>query len=143
MEICNKRVPQGSVFGPLLFILYINDLPDYITHHIKIYADDCKIIAVLKSDKDKTTLKIDIDNLVDRSHKWNMPLNFDKCKVMHVGRGNSKFVQNNSMLNFNGNRIQLDVTKHKHDLGVLLSGNLKVCYQDESAAAKPTVNLVD
>jgi hypothetical protein len=129
------------VLGPLLFILYINDLPDYITHHIKIYADNCKIIAVLKSEEDKRTLQIDIDNLVEWSHKWNMPLNFDKCKVMHVGRGYAKSTQTYSMLDLSGNRIQLDVTKHKHDLGVLLSDDLKVSYQVESAAARANSKL--
>ena len=81
-------VPQGSVLGPTLFILYINDLPDSISSIAKIYADDTKILAKLKAnsyESDTAKLQNDIDNLVDWTNIWLMRLNIEKCKVIHVG----------------------------------------------------------
>nr|XP_047127663.1 uncharacterized protein LOC124808554 [Hydra vulgaris] len=54
-------VPQSSVLGSLLFIMFINDLSDSIVHKIMLYADDSKIIGIIKSASDNTTLQTDID----------------------------------------------------------------------------------
>ena len=69
------------------------------------------------------------------SHKWLMPFNIDKCKVMHVGRTNqkSKFIY--SMLDPDGNRKNLEVTTVERDLGVLVSDDLKARSQVNAAAA--------
>ena len=71
-----SRVPQGSVLGTLLFVLYINDLPDSVAHQIKLYVDDSEII---RSELDCASLQTDIDAAVNWSHKWLMPFNIDKC----------------------------------------------------------------
>lgn len=128
-------VPQGSVLGPLLFVLYINDLPDKLVQHVKLFADDSKIIGVITSEEDCISLQKDIDEAVQWSHKWLMPFNIDKCKVMHVGRTNrkSKFIY--SMLDLDGNRKHLEVTTVERDLGVLVSDDLKTRSQVNAAAA--------
>jgi len=59
-------VPQGSVLAPLLFILFVNDLPDWITANIKMFADDTKIWQSLSSKEDSITLQADLDSL----SKW-------------------------------------------------------------------------
>ncbi len=56
-------VPQGSVLGPILFILYINDLPDYVTSHIKIFADDTKVFRKTENINDCEQLQRDLGNL--------------------------------------------------------------------------------
>ena len=70
-------VPQGSVLGPLLVLIYINDLDDNITSNVLRFSDD-----------DKQHLQNDLKKLVKWSEKWQMLLNFGKCKCLHTGHGN-------------------------------------------------------
>ena len=74
-------IPQGSVLGPLLFILFINDLPDCLESSVKIFADDLKLIANLS---DKTVIDNDLKRLEDWERKWLLEFNSDKCKVLHI-----------------------------------------------------------
>ena len=128
-------VAQGSVLGPLLFLIYINDLPDTILHHIKLYADDSKIIGVIETPQDNATLQSDIDTAVSWSHTWLMRFNLDKCKVMHVGKTNHKSTFVYSMKDSTGAQHTLDSTVVERDLGVLVSDDLKVKNQVDSSAA--------
>ena len=81
-------VPQGSVLRPLLFLIYINDLDDNITSNLLKFADDTKVFRKVNSDGDKQHLQNDLDRLVKWSEKWQMLLNFGKCKCLHTGHGN-------------------------------------------------------
>ena len=83
-EEVTSSVPQGSVLGPFLFLVYINDLPDFLANVCKMYADDSKIIAVNKSGTNDSLQK-DINNTVKWCKIWSMSLNVKKCKVMHFG----------------------------------------------------------
>ena len=74
-------IPQGSVLGPLLFILFINDLPDCLKSSVKIFADDLKLIANLS---DKTVVDNDLKSLEDWEIKWLLEFNSEKCKVLHI-----------------------------------------------------------
>lgn len=121
---------------PLLFVIYINDLPDNLTHHIKLYADDSKIIGVIKSPSDLESIQLDIDRAVEWSQRWLMRFNLSKCKVMHVGRSNNKSTQDYTMQDSTGARHTLEVTSVERDLGVLISNDLKLRPQVEAAASK-------
>jgi hypothetical protein len=86
-------VPQGSVLGPLLFIIFINDLPEILAHLCLIYADDSKVLAPLDSEELKhNRLQQDISKLEKWCAEWSMELNTLKCKIMHFGKNNPKRV---------------------------------------------------
>ena len=78
-------VLQGSVLGPLLFILYVNDVPDLIESNLKMFADDTKIYSVIKSFHDSLKLQHDINKLMQWSSVWLLRFNAAKCKVMRIG----------------------------------------------------------
>ena len=71
-------VPQGSVLGPILFLIYINDLDDNITSNVLKFADDTKLFRKVNTDGDKQHLQNDLDRLVKWSEKWQMLLNFSE-----------------------------------------------------------------
>ena len=81
-------IPQGSVIGPILFLLYINDLEDDISSKVLKCAEDTKVFRKITNDTDKQNLQDDLDKLVKWSEKWQMSLNFGNCKCMHIGLGN-------------------------------------------------------
>ena len=78
-------VPQGSVLGPLLFLIFINDMPGLVHHFCKLFADDTKLIAIFKNSSDKILLQKDIDALVNWSNIWKISFNEEKGKAMFIG----------------------------------------------------------
>ena len=79
-------LPQGFVLGPLLFVIYVYDLIDGKKNSCKMYADDTKIISVIKTQNDSEALQSDLNLLLEWSDKWLLKFNIDKCKIMHVGK---------------------------------------------------------
>ena len=122
-------VPQGSVLGPILFLVYINDLEEGVTGNILKFADDTKLLRKTKEIGDKQKLQDDIDKLVRWSEKWQMLFNFGKCKCLHTGPGNTGM--NYEM----GGSILSKTVKEKY-LGVSMNANMKVSEQCRNAASK-------
>ena len=83
-------IPQGSVLGPILFVIFINDMPDVVDCFIQIFADDAKVFnkVNLREDNSGRRLQNDIDSLSSWSNKWQLPFNVSKCKVLHIGSCN-------------------------------------------------------
>ena len=85
-SIVSSGVPQGSVLGPLLFLIYINDLPDCITSSttVRLFADDSVVYRQITSTDDAESLQKDLDALQDWESKWLMHFNATKCQVVQV-----------------------------------------------------------
>ena len=83
-------IPQGSVLGPILFLIYVNDIPEMVNCSIKMFADDTTLFRTVKSIDDCNILQNDLDTLSQWTNEW-LLTNVDKCKVMHIGKNNPKY----------------------------------------------------
>lgn len=79
-------VPQGTVLGPLLFLIYINDLPDCVTSRVRLFADDCLIYREIHNPEDQLALQKDLDILEQWANKWGMQFNPSKCNILSISR---------------------------------------------------------
>jgi len=127
-----SRVPQGSVLGPILFLLYVNDLPNWITCSMRMFADDTKIWNIIKSDSDCSDLQMDIDVLVQWSNKWLLHYNTEKCKVMSLGHS---VHHDYCLTDYSGTHI-MSRTSEERDLGIFITDTLKPSVQCTKAAAR-------
>ena len=82
-------VAQGSVLGPVLFLIYTNVLEEGVTSKILKFADDTKLFRQIKGNGDKQQLQDDIYKLFKWSEKLQMLFNFEKCKCLHTWLGNT------------------------------------------------------
>jgi len=122
-------VPQGSVLGPLLFIMFINDLPSAVSSSIFMFADDAKLFRVIKCKDDYVALQNDLDALHTWSTIWQLKFNILKCKLFHLGPHHhygSYFL----------NGIEIDKSTLHKDLGILFDDNLKFHNHTSAVAGK-------
>ena len=81
----HSGIPQGSVLGPTLFVIFINDMPNAIKNSCMLFADDAKLYRTIQTKEDASSLQEDIDSLVRWSLNWQLPFNVEKCKIMRIG----------------------------------------------------------
>ena len=117
-------VPQGSVLGPVLFVVFINDLPEMVSNKCSMYADDTKIYTAINDDKATESLQQDLDNLVTWADNWQLRFNAGKCKALHMGSKNQSKVYSMKQ-HEDGSRTNIDETDMEKDLGVLVDKDLK------------------
>ena len=117
-------VPQGSVLGPVLFVIYINDLPSVVDSCCIMFADDTKIYNSVNTRDQTEKLQNDINSLTEWSDKWQLRFNADKCKVLHLGKDNQKHVY--KMKKHGSDEVvDLQETKLEKDLGIFTDNELK------------------
>ena len=76
------------MLGPVLFLIFINDIDSSLTSSISKFADDTKLYRKVNDEKDASLLQKDLDRLLTWSQTWQMSFNADKCKVLHFGSKN-------------------------------------------------------
>ena len=90
-------VPQGSVLGPILFLVFINDLPASIRSSSRLFADDCVVYREIRSDNDCQILQDDLQKLWDWEKKWGMSFHPEKCSILRVHRKRAPVIFNYSL----------------------------------------------
>ena len=109
------------MLGPLLFLLFVNDLPEWIVGNLKMFTDDTIHQAVeitVKSEKDSATLQTDVDSLTAWSNRWLLKFNASKCKLMHIGH---KFPTEYYMEDNAGGKVKIEETTMEKDLGIYIT----------------------
>ena len=112
-------VPQGSVIGPLLFLIYINNLPDIINNSINnsLFADDTKLSFTFKSNDSSLVLQNTLDDISNWMKIWELELAPKKCVVMRVGNMFPAHV-------YNLNGHTLPIQSSFKDVGITFSDNM-------------------
>ena len=85
----SSGVPQGSVLGPLLFLLYINDIAENVTSKLHLFADDCLLHREIITARDCNELQVDLDRLNAWCSKWLLKFNVSKCHHLRVSSRHS------------------------------------------------------
>ena len=129
-------VPQGSILGPLLFLIYINDLPNELKSNAKLFADDTSLFTIVK---DKTESANILSNNLSEISKWacdwKMLFNPDPCKpAQEVAFSRKKKTQSHPAISLNN--IQVERTSCQKHLGLLLDEKLNFKQQVDSAILK-------
>ena len=127
-------VLQGTVLGPVLFLVYINDLSDYLTHsQLRLFADDSIIYMPIKSQHDCNKLQQDLDAAARWERDWLMAFHPDKCSVLSVTKTKQPiqhiYILHNHILEYVSSAKYLGITVHsnlkwdKHINDLALKGN--------------------
>ena len=133
-------VPQGTVLGPLLFLLFVNDLPNCVSDgtRTRLFADDCLVYREIRSQEDRVKLQADLDALGAWSARWGMRFNTSKCEILQVGTG-TRTLPATHFYTLNGAVLKL-VSSAKY-LGVLATHNLSWTEHIRSISAKANAKL--
>lgn len=113
-------VPQGSVIGPALFLIYINDLPNGIKSKVRLFAGDTVMYLAINNSKDCQQLQHDLTLLQMWGEEWLMQFNASKCEVLRVSRARTKI-----LFTYVLNGTPLKEADHIKYLGSLISKDLK------------------
>jgi len=127
-------VPQGSVLGPVCFLVYINDLEEELISKLGKFADDSKLLKSISSAQDSQAVIDDLKNLEKWADSWQMQFNVDKCSVIHLGN-------NNPCNEYKLCNKKLKNSDKEKDLGIIVDKTLKFSEQTNNAVNKANATL--
>ena len=119
-------IPQGSVLGPLLFVVFINDLPQNVKSTVKMFADDTKLFGRSDNVQGQQNIQKDLDQLQQWSDKWQLKFHPQKCAVMKIGTKKSEAAYTMTGKGEDGStqRLTLSEIEAEKDLGVWIDNKL-------------------
>ena len=129
-------IPQGSVLGPLLFVVYINDLPDVVKSNVLLFADDTKIYRQICSRNDALMLQNDIKSLTDWPEKWLLKFNTSKCHVLTLGKLENIMYTHRYLLY----EDELEHVFQEKDLGVIV--DMELTFEEHISAKVNKANAI-
>ena len=125
-------VPQGSVLGPLLFLIFINDLAENTTSTVKLFAHDCVMYRPKRHANGCEALQEDLNKLHDWEEMWQLRFNATKCNILRATHARKKKITKNYKLN----GVSLTETSSTTYLGVELSADMKLNTHVKKTVAK-------
>ena len=112
-------VPQGAVLAPIMFLVFVNDMPNGVNTYMNMFADDAKVMKHIKNISSCRELQSDLNKLYDWSQHWKMEFNAKKCHVLEMGRSKHRPTWEYKM----GNEI-VRKAKEEKDLGIMITDDL-------------------
>jgi hypothetical protein len=131
-------IPQGSVLGPILFLVFINDLPDQLDCLIKLFADDAKLYSIVQTPEHASNLQRNLTMAEDWALRWKMYFNHKKCKHLPIG---SKSIESTYTMHHNGEIHTLEQVEKEKDLGVIIDNKLSFSDHISEKVSKGNRNL--
>nr|VZI07880.1 unnamed protein product [Spirometra erinaceieuropaei] len=117
----DSGVPQGSVLGPILFLIYVDDAARDLDCEIAMCADDMKIWSVIRGPADEDRLQMNLNRLEEWSNRWLLRFNVAKCSILRLG----STVRSASTRGYFLGGAALQEVEAQRDLGVLTTSSLK------------------
>ena len=129
-------VPQGTVLGPLVFLLYIDDFDENISSTVWLFADDCIMYRIIDSLEDSLCLQRDLSTILNWTKKWQMQLKIDKCVVLRCTRSTSPI-----NYDYNLNDETLQVTEQHRYLGLIFHESMQLSHHIQAMYIKANRSL--
>ena len=128
----SSGVPQGSILGPILFLAYINDLPDQVKSRVRLFTDDTAMYLAISSTTEGQVLQTDLASLERLEKMWDMQFNPSKCQVLHITRKvkplNTKYILHN---------VELEGASAAKYLGATIADDLSWSPHNDNTTKKP------
>ena len=129
-------VPQGTVLCPMLFLLYIIDLPDNVSSTTRLFADDSLLYRRIRTEEDRRILQEDLSRLEAWEKDWQMSFNPNKCEVIRICKRRNQITGSYTI-----HGQQLATVKSGKYLGVILTDNLSWNAHVDQATKKANNSL--